>query len=655
MEPALPTSPGQRRYGRIRFEAVLHEGVDPVWLLRCESCQRRLRYQQSEVERRWERYGEELACRVCLRQAGRPSNRYRRRSDLRIAMWEEHHSLYTADWDECEQEAMWSELQSVGLVDQRKEEPDEDFVPAPRIDFGSFARMSSDVSSPMLSPEAKIAVAAPPVVRLDAGPWYRRARDCSVCGQEFLARSPRDDCCSSECSHARPNPSLGVRLMCGNIELSAGNVALIRRIWSRSFLESTEADATGIRELEQLALRSGRGSCGPLNVRPRLLATATPRPESVTVSHLSFTASALHRPPSSDRAEANRLRIAETAEVKRRRSAEAAEAKRRRSAEAAEAKRQRIEARAEAKRQRIEAAAEAKRQWMERQAEEPRVISEPKPGAVFGHLWVVGVIVGTDETKYAVVCLVCGLSGTKSRPGLIYAAANCVRRGRPNREHMKTHVWRPRPPRRRQLRQAQLASRAEIKTWHVMQKIRETLLERWKPRLLSTNQAIVSTLRRVMPAATSIETDRRRPVPTPPPVDVPRPRVVDVPRPRKLCAHCQLKPARVKFCCDECRKAARRQQEALAASQKKCRRYGCSKPARLKYCSADCRLAVYKERQRQTSPIRCGICGSSGHAREDCMHPAAVQLPSLRTAAVHVRRCSVCGDHMHDARQHERR
>ena len=122
------------------------------------------------------------------------------------------------------------------------------------------------------------------------------------------------------------------------------------------------------------------------------------------------------------------------------------------------------------------------------------------------------------------------------------------------------------------------------------------------------------------------------------------------PRTVKLCDHCKLRPARVKFCCDECRIAAQRERDALDSPKKMCRRKGCPNTARLKYCTATCRVMVYKERQRQAqAPVQCGICGLPGHTRDKCMHPAAVRLPSLRAVA-DARRCSICGDHMHDAR-----
>ena len=121
-------------------------------------------------------------------------------------------------------------------------------------------------------------------------------------------------------------------------------------------------------------------------------------------------------------------------------------------------------------------------------------------------------------------------------------------------------------------------------------------------------------------------------------------------RSAKLCAYCHLHPARVKFCCDECRIAAQREKDALVSPKKKCKRKGCENTARIKYCSAGCRVMVYKDRNRQAqTPVQCGICGLPGHTRDQCTHPAAIRVPSLRTVA-DARRCSICGDHMHDAR-----
>lgn len=115
-----------------------------------------------------------------------------------------------------------------------------------------------------------------------------------------------------------------------------------------------------------------------------------------------------------------------------------------------------------------------------------------------------------------------------------------------------------------------------------------------------------------------------------------------------LCAHCGVNPARVKFCSNDCRDAARSAAEGVWVAKKPCKRTGCTKKARVKYCSAECRVADYNERRCQT-PIQCGICGLPGHVRENCPHPAAVSLPELRTTD-HARRCRGCGSIQHDAR-----
>jgi len=109
----------------------------------------------------------------------------------------------------------------------------------------------------------------------------------------------------------------------------------------------------------------------------------------------------------------------------------------------------------------------------------------------------------------------------------------------------------------------------------------------------------------------------------------------------RLCAQCKSSPARPRslHCSDECKREARR---------KPCARHGCPNLTRTKYCEARCRKLHAKDR-RTSAPKPCGICRKPGHTREECLSPAAMSLPSLRTIRRR-RRCSLCQAPDHDRR-----
>jgi hypothetical protein len=106
--------------------------------------------------------------------------------------------------------------------------------------------------------------------------------------------------------------------------------------------------------------------------------------------------------------------------------------------------------------------------------------------------------------------------------------------------------------------------------------------------------------------------------------------------------------------CDKCKKNARlaRHPHVAWAPHKPCARPGCPNLARVKYCDDACRKLHYNEKRSRRET--CGICGRSGHSREQCDSPAAVELPSLRSLP-QPRACSSCGDTDHDRRHCHKR